>query len=495
MLFKTYKIPIRTGRKFVAVFSSKDALKLDLHAGDRVKISNPLINNDLPITALVDISDEPSIKESHIGLFAETFQELQLKNGQKIEITAFEKPISVDYIKSKLNGERLSSKQIDTIIRDVVEDDLSDIELTYLVAASHIHGLSDQETADLTKAIVKNGKTIKFTKGTIVDKHCIGGVPGNRTTLLIVPIIACTGLKIPKTSSRSITSPSGTADTMEILANVTVPAEKLKKIAEKEGGFISWGGGVDIAAADDHIIKVRHPLSLDPEGMMLASIMGKKYAVGSKHVLIDIPIGPDVKVKTEHEAKHLKYRFEAIGKLLKMKVKVIFTDGTQPIGNGIGPSLEAIDVFKVLNNAADAPKDLIQKSLKMAGIILEMANKAKPRQGYKKAKEILESGQALKKFQQIVKIQGKSKYELRPGKYKIDFKSNQDGTIRAINNKEISKLARIAGAPIDKYAGVLMHSKIGAKVQKDQLLYTVYSDSKNKLNEVKKLKLKPFKIN
>lgn len=494
MQFKAYNIPIRTGHKYVAVFTPKDALRLDLQPGDRIKLKNPKLKKVYPLTALVDISDDDSVKDGHLGLFSETFKTLQLKKNDKVDVSNLEKPETVEFIKAKLNGDRLDAKQIDAIIKDVVEDDLTDVELTYLVAGSHIHGLSDAETANLTKAIVKNGQTIKFTKGTIVDKHCIGGVPGNRTTMLIVPIIATTGLKMPKTSSRSITSPSGTADTMEILANVTVTADKLKKIAETEGGFVSWGGGVDIAAADDHIIRVRHPLSLDPEGMMLASIMAKKYAVGSKHVLIDIPVGPDVKVSEKMQAEHLKDRFETIGKLLKMEVKVIFTDGTQPIGQGVGPSLEAIDVFKVLNNAADAPQDLKEKALVMSGYLLEMGKKAKPKQGYKMAKEILESGKALAKFNRIVKAQGKSKYELREGKYHFNLLATSSGTVKSINNKLISKIARIAGAPIDKYAGLKVLKKIGDKVKKDEPLLTVYADSRARLSGVKENLVFPYKI-
>lgn len=484
MKFKAYKIAIRTGRKYVAVLTTSDALKLDLQPGDRIKVSNPKLKKQQPLTVLVDISDDDSVKNGLVGLFSETYKKLQLKNRSEIYITSMEKPTSVEYIKSKLNGKKLTAVQINEIIKDVVEDDLTDVELTYLVAGAFINGLSDEETANLTKAIVKNGQTIKFTKGNIIDKHCIGGVPGNRTTMVIVPIIAAAGLKMPKTSSRSITSPSGTADTMEVLANVTVPSERLKKIAQTVNGFISWGGGVDIAAADDHIIRVRHPLSLDPEGMMLASIMAKKFAVGSKKVLIDIPIGPQVKVKNKKEAEHLKRRFKKIGKMLDMEVKVLFTNGDQPIGNGIGPALEAIDVIKVLHNLKDAPNDLREKSLIMAGILLEMGGKAAKNKGYKLATEILVSGKAKRKFEAIIQAQGPSKYDLRTGKYKFQVDAPKDGKIVEINNKLISKIARMAGAPLDKYAGIQLLKKLNSKVKKGEILFEVYSDSKNRLDEL-----------
>jgi putative thymidine phosphorylase len=494
MQFKSYKIPIRTGNKFVAVLTPEDALKLDLKTGDRIKVSNPNDKSGLLLTAFIDISDDKSVKVGNIGLFSETFNKLKLKHKGKIQVELMEKPDSVEYIKAKLNGKKLTKEQINEIIKDVVEDDLTDVELTYLVSGCYMHGLSDQETADLTRAIVNNGKQLTFTKGTIVDKHCIGGVPGNRTTLIIVPIIAAAGLKIPKTSSRSITSPSGTADTMEVLANVTVQAEELKKIATKINGFISWGGGVDIAAADDHIIRVRHPLSLDPEGMMIASIMAKKFAAGSKKVLIDIPVGPTGKIKTTKEARHLKNRFEKIGKLLDMDVRVIFTDGTKPIGKGIGPSLEAIDVIKVLHNLKDAPADLREKSLKMAGILLEMGGKAAKNKGYALAEKILTSGKAKRKFEQIIQAQGPSKLELRAGKYNFKVDAEKSGTIKEVNNKLISKIARMAGAPIDKYAGILILKTTGDKVKKGDILFEVYSDSKSRLEEIQENFENPYLI-
>ena len=494
MKFKAYNIPIRTGNKFVAVLTPSDALKLDLQPGDRIKINNPKDDNP-SLTALIDISDDSEVTDGQIGLFSETFKKLQLRKNSPIQVSPMEKPTSVEYIKAKLNGKKLTSNQINEIIKDVVADDLTDVELTYLVAAAFIRGLSDQETAELTKAIVRNGKQIKFASGNILDKHCIGGVPGNRTTLVMIPIIAAAGLKIPKTSSRSITSPSGTADTMEVLANVTVPAERLKEIATKVKGFISWGGGVDIAAADDHIIRVRHPLSLDPEGMMLASIMAKKFAVGSKTVLIDIPIGPQVKVKNRREGIHLRSRFMKIGKLLGMNVKVIFTNGDQPIGQGIGPALEAIDVIKVLHNFNDAPQDLREKSLIMCGKLFEMAKKAKKGQGYKLAEQILTSGKAKRKFEQIIQAQGPSKYELRKGKYHFSVPAEKTGKVKHINNKLVSKIARMAGAPIDKYAGIYLCKKLGDKVEKGESLFNVYSDSKNRLDEIQENFENPYTMN
>lgn len=494
MHFKPKKIDIKTGNKYVVVFSHKDAVTLDLYAGDRVKIANAKNKNKF-LTALVDVSDNNVHQKGVLGIFAETYQKLNFKSTDTVLIDKMEKPVSVEYIKAKLNGKKLTATEIEAIVNDIIEDNFTDTELTYFVSGAYLNGLDDEETANLTKSIVKNGKQIKFSKGKVMDKHCIGGVPGNRTTMLVVPIITAAGLKMPKTSSRSITSPAGTADTMEALANVTIEAPELKKLAEKINGFIAWGGGVDIASADDHLIKVRHPLSLDPEGMMLASIMAKKFAVGSTDVLIDIPFGENVKVKDLKQANHLQKRFEKIGKMLGMNIKVIKTNGEQPIGNGIGPMLEALDVIKVLENKADAPKDLIEKSLQMSGLLLEMGGKCKPKQGYKLAKEILTSGKALAQFNKMVNLQGKSKFKRRVGKFTLDFKAEKSGTIKAIHNKTISLIARTAGAPHDKYAGLYIHKKLSQKVSKGEVLFTAYSDNQESLKEIKKFVTKsPYTI-
>lgn len=470
-------IKIKTGHKYIAVLDQETAHKLDLHPGDRVKLKN----NSHELTALLDIS-EKTFPKREIGLFAETYEKLNCVSGKKVDVTVAEKPPATALIRKKLDGQKLSNLEYDTIVKDIVEDDLSDIEMTYFVSGCYIHGLSDQETAALTRAIVKHGSRLSFGKNEIImDKHCIGGVPGNRTTMVIIPIIAAFGLKMPKTSSRAITSPSGTADTMEVLANVRNEAPELRQIIKKVGGFITWGGGVDLAAADDNMIRVRHPLRLDPEGMLLASIMAKKHSVSANHVLIDIPYGPQVKVKTKKAAEHLKKRFLKIGKLLGMKVAVILSDGSQPIGNGIGPLLEAIDVMKVLKNEPGCPPLLKKKSLMMASILLELSGKVKKGQGVKKATEILESGQAYKKMQQIIEAQGKKPRLPKIGKFTYVVKAPKKGRVKHIHNKTIARIARVAGAPLAANAGIYLHKKLKAEVKKGDKLYTIYSANPERL--------------
>lgn len=473
MKLNATKIPIQVGGKYVAVMNERRAHFLDLHPSDRILLK---VKGKPALRAVLEITKNGELRDNDIGLYEETWAELKAKYGTDVDVKIAEKPISTTYIKKKLDGQKLNADELNEIIKDVVEEDLTDIEISFFVAGCYTHGLDDEETSNLTKAIVRNGSQLKFKNKIVADKHCIGGVPGNRTTMVIIPIITSTGIAMPKTSSRAITSPAGTADTMEVLANVVNDADKLKKIVSKVGGFITWGGGVDLAAADDKMIRTRQPLSLDPQGMLLASIMAKKFSVSANRVLIDIPIGDQVKIKTKREGRELKRRFLKLGKSLDMKVKVIFTDGCQPIGNGIGPTLEAIDVMETLKCNPEAPQELREKSIHMAGILFKMCGKTRTVFGGKRlAKRILDSGEAYKQMNKIIEAQGKKRNSLKPAKFSKVIKSEVSGIVKGIDNKLLSHVARCAGAPKDANAGVYIYKKVGDKVKKGDDLFTIYA--------------------
>lgn len=489
MKLKVKDMDIATGGLLVVLINKDDAANLDLHAMDRVKITKGRRSE----TAIIDIGESRKVvPPGSIGLFEEVMHSLRTKNKDIVHIRIARKPRSVEFIKKKLDGKTLSKQEIDQIIWDIVHNKLNDIELTYFVSACYTNVINLEETVLLTKAMAECGDMLKFDAYPVMDKHSIGGVPGNRTTMIIVPIIAAAGLKIPKTSSRSITSPAGTADTMEVLAEVSQPIKIIKKIVNKLNGCIVWGGALNLAPADDKIIRVEKPLAIDAESQLLASIMAKKDSVSSTHILIDIPIGPGSKMESRGEALNLKERFEQIGNALKKKIKVIITDGSQPIGNGIGPALEARDVLWLLKGDEMLPQDLKHKSVLMAGYMLELAGKSKPGFGYKDALGILESGAAYKKMLELIKAQGGKKIEpedIKLGKYKHYHKAAKKGRISHICNLCISRIARIAGAPLDKGAGIYLHKHKKDRVDKDELLFTLYSRNRVKLkNAVDELK-------
>ncbi len=485
--FKVKDIDISSGGILIAIINHDDATNLDLHHGDRVG----LIKGNKHVHVIINIAEsDKAIPKGQIGLFEEVLDLLKVRSGQIIKLVNEGKPISVHYIKEKLNGKELNYKEIKEIVQDIVSGKLSDVEITYFVSASYINGLTERETVHLTKAMIETGDVLKLKNEIVVDKHCTGGVAGNRTTMLIVPIIAAAGIKIPKTSSRAITSPAGTADTMEVLSKVEFPLQKMERIVKKANGCIVWGGAINLAPADDKIIRVESPLRIDAEGQLLASILAKKGSVSSTHVLIDIPVGGQTKISSRKQGISLGKKFVKIGSKIGMKIEYIITNGDEPIGNGIGPSLEAKDVLKVLQRSDTRPLDLEKKSVMMSGKIFEMAGKCKKGKGAKMAQEILDSGKALDKMLEIIKMQGGKKIhssDLPVAKLAYDYLAKKSGKVKDINNHVISQIARFAGAPLDHDAGLYLYVHEGEKVIKGDKLLTIHAENEDKLNFAKKV--------
>ena len=437
------------------------------------------------ILATLNTTDNGLVQPGEIGLSSTAFRRLQAPEGSRVTLSHPNPLVSTDLIRHKLEGKRLNKNQFYSIIKDISAYRYSNIELTAFVVACAQKNLSETEIVHLTSAMIKTGEMIHWGLPMVLDKHCIGGIPGNRTTMIIVPIVAAAGLPIPKTSSRAITSPAGTADTMEAITNVQLDLHEMKKIVREENAVIAWGGSLSLAPVDDIIISVERPLSLDSEGQMVASILSKKKAAGSTHVLLDIPIGPTAKVKNQRAGSRLQKIFENVGRKIGLKIQVVFTDGRQPIGQGIGPCLEAQDVLKVLKNEPDAPSDLREKSIVLAGKLLEMSQTVAADRGEAIANELLISGKALAKFLNIAAKQGPLKrLELAPYHYVI--KSHVTGVIHTIHNQKLAKVARLAGAPADPQAGIYLHKKLGHKVKKGEPLFTIYSKNEEDLSFAKK---------
>ena len=341
--------------------------------------------------------------------------------------------------------------------------------------------MSLNETIYLTEAMYKTGKKLSWHSSQIVDKHSIGGIPGYRTTPIVVSICAASGVIMPKTSSRAITTAAGTADVMDVICHVNLSPEELKSIVKKTNACLAWGGSLGLAPADDKLIRVERLLNLDPESQLLASILSKKLAVGSKYVLIDIPCGEGAKV-SKAEAAKLKSKFIKIAKHFELNIQVVLTKGDQPIGNGIGPILEILDILRVLKQE-NSPKDLERKALFLASKILEMTGKAKKGKGLQMAKEILYSGAAYAKFNEIIDAQGRKSKPLVPARFRKEIKATKDGRVQKIENKILNKIGRILGSPADKGAGMYIYVHKSDKVSKGDKLITFYSESEKKIKE------------
>jgi AMP phosphorylase len=467
----------------VGMVNSKTAEKLGVHAGDRVMIKT-LSKKPKEMAVIIDTA-ERYLKNGIIALSVEAKKRLSIKEDQKVNVSFTSSPNSVASIKRKLLGEELTHQEIREIIEDVVSNRLSEPETSVFVSGMYRSGMNFKETIALVDAILYSGKRMSFRSKYVVDKHCIGGIAGNRTTPIVVAICAAAGLTMPKTSSRAITSAAGTADCIEVLSPVEFPMDKLEKMVKKNGACLTWGGALGMVPADSKIIKVEKMLKLDPVAQLLASIMSKKLAAGSKYILIDIPYGKKAKVSIS-KGRMLKKKFERLARHFGVKMKVVLTKATEPIGNGIGPALEMQDVMDVLNPERNGPEDLKEKSIYLASLILEMTGKAKKGKGKFVAAEMIENGKAWKKFNTIIKAQGGKVKDIEKSKISKILHAPKSGKIKEVHNHNINYLARVAGCPMDKYAGVYLHHHMGDKVKKGDELITIYAESKARLQEALK---------
>lgn len=443
----------------------------------RIRISNATLS----IVASLNVINSNMLLPNEIGLSDAAAKKLKVSSNDTLYVSHLEPIESLSHVRAKIYNQKLNYAAFNEIITDIVEGDYSNIHLSAFITACAGDRMDIDEISDLTKAMIASGQQLNWNKEIVVDKHCIGGLPGNRTTPLIVAIVAAYGLTMPKTSSRAITSPAGTADTMEVLTNVTLSSEEIKAVVNKESGCFVWGGTAQLSPADDVLIKIEKALDIDSEGQLIASVLSKKAAAGSTHVVIDIPVGKTAKVRSNEMAQKLKNHIETVGNVVGLNVKVVITDGSQPVGKGIGPTLEAIDILKVLKNEADAPNDLTERALLLAGQLLELSGKVELGMGSQIAKQMLESGKAYEKFLAICKAQGRfSKPVLAP--YKIEIKAEKTGVLERIDNRKIAKLAKLSGAPQSKSAGILLNVHLKDRIEKDQLLYTIYAESQGELN-------------
>ncbi len=437
--------------------------------------------NGRTILATLNVVDDARLLgERELGLSEESFAQLGASDGASVAVRHAEPPPSMWALKRKIAGERLDASEFLAIVRDIAAHRYSNIELAAFVVATDQFALDRDEVLHLTQAMVETGQRLTWPQQPVVDKHCIGGIPGNRTSMLIVPIVAAHGMLIPKTSSRAITSPAGTADTMDMLAEVELPFERLREIVREHRGCLAWGGRAALSPADDVLISVERPLSIDSPGQMVASILSKKIAAGSTHLVLDIPLGPSAKVRSMTQAQRLKKLFEYVARHVGMTLEVVITDGRQPIGRGIGPALEARDVMQVLHGDAEAPADLRTKSLQLAGRVLEFDPDLRGGDGYALARDILESGRARATMQAIIDAQGSRNFDWRHpplARLTHEVVSSGDGVITAIDCERLTRIARLAGAPKAEGAGVDLLRKIGDTVASGEPLYRMYADT------------------
>ena len=411
-----------------------------------------------------------------------------------------EKEIAIDAIRKKLVGKNLTYKEIFAIMDEIAHNRLGDVLTTYFAASGYAKGFSDEELYFLTKAMVETGQKLNWHEKIVADKHSIGGVPGTRTTMIVVPIIASAGFLIPKSSSRAITTPDGTADDMEVLSKVEFTKKEIEEIVDKTCGCIVWGGSFGIAPADDVMIHVESPLVFESYDKIIVSIMAKKVAFGSNHVVIDLPYGKSVKVHRHSDAEILRDKFLYVAEKFGVKMSVHLHETDQPAGRGIGPVLETKEALRVLEQTPDRPIDLEKRALDLAGDLLDLcledAKEVIQKEvketygtGYKWAKALLESGLADKKMKEIIEAQkgdphvSADSLTERLGKHVHKVLATHSDHVREIDSRNLTLVAKLLGAPLQKGAGIYLHTKIDEKFTKGQTLFTMYSESEYNLKE------------
>lgn len=440
-----------------------------------------LRHNGRSIVATLNVVTSGIVDTEEAGLSEAAWRLLACREGDHLHAEHAEPVDSFSAVRGKIYGRPLETGAIDAIVADVVSGLYAPVEIAAFLTACAGPRLSIPEAVALTRAMLAAGQRLTWPGTPIVDKHSIGGLPGNRTTPIVVSVVAAAGLVMPKTSSRAITSPAGTADTMETLAPVDLDIAAMRRVVEREGGCIVWGGGMGLSPADDILIRIERVLDFDSDGQLAASVLSKKAAAGSTHVIVDMPVGPTAKVRSVEQANRLAHMLMAVGEAMGLSVRPVRTDGTAPVGRGIGPALEARDVLQVLANDKDAPDDLRARALLMAGEVLEMGGRAPKSEGQSLARRLLEDGSAARKFDAIREAQGGARTppvaaQTRP------ILAERAGLVSAIDNRRIARIAKLSGAPRARSAGVDLHVRLGDRVSAGQPLATLHAESPGELD-------------
>ncbi|MHA1719871.1 MAG: AMP phosphorylase, partial [Promethearchaeota archaeon] len=486
------KLGISTGAVRIIIMDDEDAFELGAKPGDRIRIfhidqaKNSIIEPG--IIAIVDIATgEEMLERGEVGLYDEVVKKLNLNlEAKEIEIHLSSRPKSFLAIKEKVKGKTLNTQQIQDIIQDCTHGNLLSIEKAAFIVGLETRGATDDEVVALTEAMTHSGQVLDFGLE-CYDKHSTGGVPGNKVSLIIVPIVAAAGLLIPKTSTRAITSPSGTADSFEVLAPVSFTKEKVIELLHQEKAAILWGGELDLAPADNALIRVEKPLTLDPFPLMIASILCKKKALGVRKLVLDIPCGKGTKFPRIEDGRKFANRFKEIASKVGVDTICLLTNASQPVGHAVGPALEAREALRLLIDPSIGPSSLRNKSCELAGILLEMAGKAPEGKGKDLALDILNSGKAYEAMKRIIKAQGGNP-EIKPEEIKVgpfitEMKSSDNGFITSVRNEYINRIAKIAGCPSVKESGIEIERKIGQKTKKGEIIFRIYSYNEKRLEE------------
>lgn len=476
------RFPIDTDSKLICFLSKQYCKYEEIKSLPAPRVELTLFGRSI-VLDVQWVEDGDLIPDDAIGLSLRTLERLGLVTGMALELRAADSPSSAPALRRKLRGKTLDEEEFFGVVKDIAENRYAEASSVAFLTSLANH-LNDEEVVDLTRARARLAQSLQWDRPMVVDKHSMGGLPGSRITLIVVPIVAAHGLMIPKASSKAITSPAGTADTMALFANVELSPCDVRRVVESANGCMVWNGRLTHTPFDDMTNVVVRPLDLDSARMSVASILSKKLAAGVTHLIVDLPTGPQAKLQSQSSANELKELMESVGSALGMKVLCKITDGSQPIGKGVGPNREARDILQVLNNEPDAPIDLRNKALDFAGAILEWAPDIPSGSGRERAEDLLVGGQAKEQFDLIIDLQGRRELPDSPGAFQADIVAPRSGYIVHTDIWRLNSIARMTGAPVDPLAGLDLAARKGEKIIAGQPLYRLFASSQADLDRV-----------
>jgi len=491
LYLKSKKLDLEGGKDFFVVVNKEDAKRLGINDGDMAFLGY----RDTEMYVKVILTDE-KINEGEIGLYEELVDEKFAPVNRRVFLDIPKPAKSLEAIKKKMEGGKLSEDEIVLIMEDIGDRKLRETEVAFFVSTFFNPGFSEDEIYWMTKAMAYSGeildfKNIRNNENVVVDKHSIGGTAGKGITPILVSILAANDLVCPNTSTRAITSPAGTSDILEVVMPVAVDKDRVINVVKETGACLIWGGSLYLAPADDEIVNVERSLRIQEFQKVLVSIVAKKIAMGVTYVLIDLPYGKHTKIERPDDLEFLEREFKELFKKFGIKCFTMRRQIKGPDGNGVGPVLEIKEALKVLEQKENRSVALEEVVLDMAKIILEETGKAVRGGGRQLARNTLESKKALDKFWEIAKAQGQSKIldsdDLQVGSFTSEVKSSKSGVLEEIDTRKIVDIARALGTPQIKKAGLCLYKNVGDKVKKGDVLATLYTEAESRLKQGKEI--------
>lgn len=482
---KVISFDIKNGNWHIVMLNVEQAAKYWIKDDDKIS----LIRKNEEFVVDVALTDK-YVQANEIWVTKDFLEEYPIMEWDTVLVSFVKNnPLSMQAIRKKLLWKKITEEEIDAIIEDIKDNKIHELVLAYYVATSFFYKSDIHELAYTTKATAYTWDMYRFP-GIVAWKYCIWWVPGNETTMIVIPILASLWITVPKSFSKAITSPAATGECVNVLMDIEFNKQEVIRLTDKVWACLVWNEKLNLAPVNDRIIKVSSPLGMEPYARMISSIMAKNYAMWINHCLIDIPMWPTAKVATMKDAKRVAKRFKEIWEYLWIKMDVQITDGCQPIGRWIWACLQAREALRILQQHKTKPEDLEKKATFLASRILILCWKVSTMRSAKKLINTqLVNWEARKKMQEIIKAQNWNpnigSEEIQLGKFSHDVVAEKDCIIAKVDMRHLNTMVRWLWAPKEYQAGIYLHKKLWDKVKKWEVIYTMYSPSANKLNLVK----------